>query len=245
MSKRILVIGDSCRDVFVYCSASRLCPDVPVPVLNILSKTENPGMAKNLQRNIASLNVHCDIVTNANWQAYTKTRYMHNESNHMFMRVDSGEEGVSRYDVNKLCLDYDLIAISDYDKGFLKEEDVEYICSNHKNVFLDSKKRLGEWADNCKYIKINEEEFDRSKNTMPKNLFNKTIYTKGSQGCFFNGENFPVEKVEIRDVSGAGDSFFAGLICDYIISEDIKSAIGWANQCASKVVQRRGVSTIC
>ena len=29
----ILVIGESCRDVFIYCDANRLCPDVPVPVL--------------------------------------------------------------------------------------------------------------------------------------------------------------------------------------------------------------------
>ena len=30
--KSILVIGESSRDVFVYCDALRLCPDVPVPV---------------------------------------------------------------------------------------------------------------------------------------------------------------------------------------------------------------------
>jgi len=162
----------------------------------------------------------------------------------MFIRVDAGEGDVQRCDVSKLSLDYDLIAISDYDKGFLKEEDVEYICNNHKNVFLDSKKRLGEWANNCKYIKINEEEFDRSKNTMPKNLFNKTIYTKGSEGCFFNGENFPVEKVEVRDVSGAGDSFFAGLIYKYGLSEDVRSAIAFANECGSKVVRLKGVVSL-
>ena len=48
--KKILVIGDSSRDVFVYCDAVRLCPDVPVPVLNILDQQENPGMAKNVYR---------------------------------------------------------------------------------------------------------------------------------------------------------------------------------------------------
>ena len=53
MSK-ILVIGDSCRDVFVYCESDRLCPDVPVPVLNIIDQKDNPGMAKNVQRNIKS-----------------------------------------------------------------------------------------------------------------------------------------------------------------------------------------------
>ncbi len=244
MSKKVLVIGDSCRDIFVYCSANRLCPDVPVPVLNILNKTENVGMAKNLQRNIASLGAECDIATNFNWQRYTKTRYIHNESNHMFIRIDSGEEDVQKCDVSKLFLGYDLIAISDYDKGFLKEEDVEYICNKHNNVFLDSKKTLGEWASNCKFIKINQEEFNKSKNKMPKGLFDKIIYTKGSGGCSFQGEVFPVEKVEVKDTSGAGDSFFAGLIFNYLMTDDIFSAIRFANECGSKVVKSKGVVSV-
>ena len=65
MSK-ILVIGDSCRDVFVYCESDRLCPDVPVPVLNVIDQKDNPGMAKNVQRNIKSLGVMCEIKTNSN-----------------------------------------------------------------------------------------------------------------------------------------------------------------------------------
>ena len=39
--KDILVIGESCRDIFIYCDAPRLCPDIPVPVLNITNQTEN------------------------------------------------------------------------------------------------------------------------------------------------------------------------------------------------------------
>ena len=46
--KKVLVIGESCRDVFIYCDALRLCPDVPVPVLNIKNEVDNPGMAKNV-----------------------------------------------------------------------------------------------------------------------------------------------------------------------------------------------------
>ena len=52
MKKDILVIGDSCRDVYVYCDTNRLAPDVPVPVLNVLYQNENGGMASNVFRNI-------------------------------------------------------------------------------------------------------------------------------------------------------------------------------------------------
>ena len=39
------------------------------------------------------------------------------------------------------------VIISDYDKGFLTAEDIEYIYTNHPQVFLDTKKILGNWAN--------------------------------------------------------------------------------------------------
>lgn len=41
---KVLVIGETCRDLFVYCDSNRLCPEAPVPVLNIVDQRENPGM---------------------------------------------------------------------------------------------------------------------------------------------------------------------------------------------------------
>ena len=87
--KKVLVIGDSSKDIFVYCNALKLCPDFRVPALEVVNQTENPGMAKNVQRNIKVLLDSCDIVTNNNWEEVTKTRYVHAQSNHMFFRVDT------------------------------------------------------------------------------------------------------------------------------------------------------------
>ena len=36
MEKKILVIGDSCIDSYAYCRSTRLAPDKPVPVLEVL-----------------------------------------------------------------------------------------------------------------------------------------------------------------------------------------------------------------
>ena len=72
---KILVIGESCKDVFVYCDAKRLAPDVPVPVLNVVRQTENPGMAANAFRLIQKLQPNSSVLlTNDNWQNVTKTR---------------------------------------------------------------------------------------------------------------------------------------------------------------------------
>ena len=54
MEKKILVIGDSCIDSYAYCRSTRLAPDKPVPVLEVLDTVNTPGMAYNVFRNVIS-----------------------------------------------------------------------------------------------------------------------------------------------------------------------------------------------
>jgi bifunctional ADP-heptose synthase (sugar kinase/adenylyltransferase) len=244
MNKRILVIGESCKDVFLYCSSDRLCPDRPVPVLKVLNKTHNGGMAKNVYENIKSIYKDCDILTNSNWSKITKTRYVHKQSNHTFFRVDSNET-VDRVDLKAVDYSkYDCLVISDYDKGFLSESDIENISQNHSCVFLDTKKILGNWVNKVKFIKINNFEYERSKKFVENCADIKIIKTAGEDGCYYQNIRYPVKKVEVIDVSGAGDSFFAGLVVKYCQTNDIIESIKFANLCASTVVQERGVTTI-
>ena len=222
--KKILVIGDSSRDVFVYCDALRLCPDVPVPVLNVKSQSENPGMAANVQRNIKKAWGQCDIMTNGNWHDITKTRYVHSASNHTFFRVDIPHD-ISRIDLSNLNYnDYDLIVISDYDKGFLTEDDI--------------------WCQHAKYIKINDFEYQNSKPYLVPEIKNRIIHTMGGEGCEYKSKRYPVNKVEVKDVSGAGDTFMASLVVEYCRTDDIIKSIEFANKCASQVVTQRGVTVL-
>lgn len=240
--KDLLIVGDSCRDIFVYCDALRLAPDYPVPILNIIDQSENAGMAKNVQRNIQKY-VDCDILTNSNWHDITKIRYVHEKTNHMFFRVDK-TCAIPRIDLNKLDFDYKVIVVSDYNKGFLSQTDIKYICGKHPNVFLDTKKVLGDWACDAKYIKINDYEYNNSRPYLTPLLDNKIIHTMGGLGCEFRGERYPVDKVEVKDTSGAGDSFMAALCVKFLDTQDIYESIRFANVCASQVVKHRGVTTI-
>ena len=240
---QIKIIGESCLDIFIYCDAIRLAPDLPVPVLQKIHTETNPGMAANVERNIQARSISTELVTNENWDSFVKTRYVHDKSNHLFFRVDTPQK-IARINLNNLSLNSEIIVISDYNKGFLAESDIEYICSSHPLVFLDTKKILGQWAEKAKYIKINDYEFKNSQSFLTDNLVSKIIHTRGAEGCDFLGKNFPVERFDIRDTSGAGDSFMAALVAEFLTTSDIEKSIKAANIAASRVVTTRGVGVI-
>jgi len=244
MSK-VLVIGDSCKDIFVYGDIKRVCPEAPVPVFNPTHQTENDGMAKNVVRNLESLG--CDVEFISNDNSIRKIRYVDNRSNQMVIRVDENDKCRSinnselKY-IEDLGKSFDAVIISDYCKGFLDEEDICFIADKCNNVFLDTKKEIGDWINDIDFIKINELEYEKNYKGKPNN--DKLIVTLGSDGCRYMSETFSVKEVPVKDVSGAGDTFMAGLVTEYIKTLDIKRAITFAQECTTKVVQKPGVVTI-
>ena len=247
---KILVIGDSCIDRFVYCDINRICPEAPVPVLNPIKVIENEGMAGNVVKNLESLGATVDLVTNK--ETIIKTRYIDDKSGQMIMRLDENDvckpiqslastgKAMPHHVIESS--DHDAIIISDYCKGFLQTYDIEQIAQMAKcPTFLDTKKRLGNWCSSINYIKINEPEWEANKNDY---FSNNLIVTKGAEGAMWRNKMYPVEKVKISNVSGAGDTFVASLVFDYVKTNCIEKSIKFANKCASKVVQQRGVTTI-
>ena len=243
---KVLVIGESCKDVFHYGSCYRLCPEAPVPVFNPIEKTENGGMAMNVYNNIKSMSVDCDIITNSGWELIEKVRYVDEKRNQMFIRVDFEGDGYSEIDTSTLkdINDYDAVIISDYNKGFISEDVIKKICNSHKCVFLDTKKTLGDWCREALYIKINIHELNKTRHTVSDDMLDKLIITLGEGGCSFKGTTYPVKSVGMKDSSGAGDTFISGLVVKFLEQGNIQSAIKHANHCATVVVQKRGVSTL-
>ena len=143
--------------------------------------------------------------------------------------------------------DYDAIVISDYNKGFLHVDDIQYICEKYEDVFIDTKKEIDDWIMNVKYIKINSIEYNNNVKYIKRNdnwLKDKLIVTRGKYGCEFNGNMFDGEDVPIKDVSGAGDTFLSALVVEYIKSQDIIKSIRFAQKCTTMVVQKQGVTTV-
>ena len=119
------------------------------------------------------------------------------------------------------------------------------ISESISKLEIDTKKILDTWCVNASFIKINHVEYEHTKyNLKDLNIEDKLVVTLSNKGCQYKGKLFPVEKVQIKDVSGAGDTFLSGLVAEYILTKDIKQAILFAQQCATIVVQKQGVATI-
>jgi|TARA_R100000030_G_scaffold17238_2_gene11682 D-beta-D-heptose 7-phosphate kinase/D-beta-D-heptose 1-phosphate adenosyltransferase len=250
---KVLIIGDSCKDIFVYGYINRLTPEAPVPVFNPNRELSNDGMAKNVANNVEALG--CTIYTITNPNSIKKVRYVDEKSKQLVLRVDEHDYcdrvAVELPKGNKCRIglggevEVGAIIISDYCKGFLHEDDIEYIAKNNINVFVDTKKELGDWINDVDYLKINSSEYESNKKFFKDNdIMDKTIVTKGNEGCLFQGRIYPTEDVLVKDISGAGDTFIAGLVVKYLKTNDIEKAIDFAQECTKIVVQKHGVSTV-
>jgi len=242
---KILIIGESCKDIFHYGYCKRLCPEAPVPVFNSSGIVENGGMAKNTYNNVVALGASADLITNENWELISKTRFVDKRTNHMFMRLDENDTGYGKCDLSQIRFrDYEAIIVSDYDKGFLSIEDLQIISVKHHLTFLDTKKKLGNWCKNFTFIKINNIEYERTLDSIDSDINQKLIITQGPNGCLYQNKPYEVPLVEVKDTSGAGDTFVASMCVKYCESSNIEESLKFANHCATVVVQKKGVATI-
>lgn len=61
-TKRILVIGDLMLDEFLWGKVSRISPEAPVPVVEIVKEESFPGGAANVARNLAEFTRHASVM---------------------------------------------------------------------------------------------------------------------------------------------------------------------------------------
>lgn len=244
----ITIIGELCRDVFKYGNVTRLCPEAPVPILTDVYKELNWGMAGNVQENLLAHNPELNINLIHQKNLIKKTRYLDDKTNHMFLRVDEGEDNIDKLiltpeKVGEIS-ESDLVIVSDYNKGFLTEEVLIQIGKVSKLSIIDTKKTISkDLIDSFTFIKLNEHEYQRNRHISDKNK-DKFIITLGMNGAKHNDIIFPSPSPkQTIDVSGAGDTFTAFFSLKYYETKNIVESITFANQMASIVVSKRGVTT--
>ena len=255
---KVVVVGESCVDRYIYGDCKRLCPEGPIPVFSQLNVVEQPGMAANTFRNLQNM-VTCpdsvELVTNfAGFRSRSfKTRYIDNKTNQLLLRIDENDtcdrigilmdriESMSKggYRIEKV----DVVVVSDYCKGFLNNQDLVDIGNMFELSILDTKRILTQNVlDAYDFIKLNEYEFEQNEElVLTSHSLDKCVITLGVRGVkFLNDISPPPEKIQTFDVSGAGDVFTAAF--SYMVSKNysVRDSIRFAQECCSKVIQKRG-----
>ena len=248
---KILLIGDSCHDVYCFGKCERISPEAPVPVLRIVKEEIRPGMVLNVRKNLSNF-FEGTIDTYTNKEKIIKKRYVEENTKQHMLRVDIGEEKkltpMTIQEASEINYqDYLCVVISDYDKGYITHQVANYISEKTlaagQPLFVDTKK-TNLSCYNGAIIKINEHEFKKIKRF--QDFGGDLIVTLGSRGALHKGKNltYPTEKVEVFDVCGAGDTFFAGLVYSYLLDKNISESIKFANRCASISVKKFGTYAI-
>jgi D-glycero-beta-D-manno-heptose-7-phosphate kinase len=153
---KFLVIGDACRDVYIYGSTARKNPEAAAPLLNNLMTATRDGMAANVANNLAALGaeVHT-ILPPPPWSE--KERYIDERHGTQLLRVDYDRPSDPLGDLPDLSA-YDAVVVSDYDKGFVSHDILQKLDGKIP-LFVDTKKReLGLLTE--AWVKVNEREHE-------------------------------------------------------------------------------------
>jgi len=260
--KQVLLIGETCIDEFIYGSVDRISQESPCPIfLSNGDKKTTEGMCTNVKNNVNQLSddLIVDIVTNTS--PIIKRRLIDTRHNVMVYRMDESDTA-SRIDISLISNadKYDAVIVSDYNKGFLLDEDLSSIGSLFQcPKFIDTKKIISQkWSFKFDFIKINSGELFANISSHGSlgalsSICHNIISTKSEQGAvLYSSENYSDKqttsfegyKTEVAHVSGAGDTFLASLVVRFLETNDIEESIDFANQCASIAVSKENVSLV-
>jgi D-glycero-beta-D-manno-heptose-7-phosphate kinase len=234
-SLKVLVLGDSCYDYYHYGKVSRISPEAPVPIFDLLYTEKKLGMASNVIENLKHLDLNIDFVTTF---YEIKHRYLDSKTNQQIIRIDEKLQVIENNSKLK-NIDYsiyDAIVISDYNKGFISYEFVENLRKQYtKLIFIDTKKPDLTRFSGC-LLKINNTEW-QSRTSDHDNV----IVTRGGENVEYQGKLYYPPKVSVYDVCGAGDTFFAAFVVRYLETNNMDESILFAIKSASITISKVGV----
>jgi bifunctional ADP-heptose synthase (sugar kinase/adenylyltransferase) len=193
-------------------------------------------MCLNVAKNLEGLEISVDVLTQKS--EIIKHRFIEEKRSVHLLRVDEEPSFVDEAawsDIDSFLShnEYSAIVISDYNKGYVTFDIASKIAKSVAGkipIFVDTKKQDISCFSGC-ILKINKEEKNNLKK-LPLEPY-ELIVTLGEDGAMWNNKIYPTKKSKLFDVCGAGDTFLAGLVFNYIQTSSLEDAILFANKCAS------------
>lgn len=291
---RLLVVGDVMLDRYWFGDVSRISPEAPVPVVRIERREARLGGAANVARNAAALGAHTGLLgvvgadeagdevdsllagggihsylqRDEHISTIIKLRVIGRQQ--QMVRIDFEEaptEGVLRNKFSQfkaLLPDYDVIILSDYNKGALVDvaDMIRLAREAGKTVLVDPKgddftpyrgasiltpnrselqRVVGGWKS--------EEQLTQKAQALREELgLGALLLTRSEEGMslFTRDEVLHVhaDAREVFDVSGAGDTVIATLATMLGAGAPLAEALVTANRAGGIVVGKLGTATV-
>ena len=288
---KVLVVGDFMIDHYIIGESNRMSPEAPVPVVVPKEEYSIPGGAGNVAMNISTMGsqVTClgavgnDIfgkklikIFNENNISSKHIEIIENYSTTLKQRIYCNSIQVARVDKEEPLnwnpnqsessldySDYDIIILSDYDKGALmrpwffkpkrtnvildpKNERYEHLFM-HSNIITPNLNELKKLSG--MNINNNDSIVNACNKLIEENNFEYIIAKKGDKGMAIVGkQNFikhiEPHRVDSPDVTGAGDTVIAALSIAYAKTNDIEYSAKFANAAAAIAVGKTGTASV-
>jgi len=277
------IIGDVMLDVWVQGDSTKVSPEASALVLKENTRNHNVGGAGNLALNLSNLGADThlygsvgndapghkiqEILLHNNIKTYlcqdagtttTKTRMIGPDGQHL-LRLDKEQHYESEEPQSNLIKDLtedDVVIVSDYNKGVVKENLIRKIESKVKRIYVDPKQDPAMYYG-AYLVKPNMKEYEQwfgkfdphtAEIKRVHNHWQWLIVTDGANGIHVIGDNvyqhITGDAVELADVSGAGDTVLAIIVYYHEMGYTLQNACELALKGASQVVQHRGVTVV-
>ena len=291
---RVLVVGDVMLDRYWFGDVSRISPEAPVPIVHIQNAEERLGGAANVARGAATLgaqvtmlavvgvdeaarslsnllkqaNINAVLREDKSLSTTVKLRVIGRQQQLLrldFETLPSDDVLLSKLtDFENLLHDADVVVMSDYGKGALRQIERMIALSRaaDKPVLVDPKGSDFSRYRNATMLTPNKSEFKAVVGSWQSEVemsakaetlrtalgLQNLLVTRSEEGMtlYRAGDifNVPAQAREVYDVSGAGDTVIATVAVMLASGADAVDAIRLANRAAGIVVGKLGTAVV-
>ncbi|MBN1684622.1 MAG: bifunctional D-glycero-beta-D-manno-heptose-7-phosphate kinase/D-glycero-beta-D-manno-heptose 1-phosphate adenylyltransferase HldE [Gammaproteobacteria bacterium] len=238
--------------------------------VTLLGITGQDQHARDLEALLKKAHIAHGLIKTQNKPTITKIRIMN--KNQQLLRTDfeqnfqeEGQEELLSLYQSKLNTNIDVVILSDYGKGTLKNPRRFISLAKAQNIpiLVDPKSPDFSNYAGCTILKPNMKEFkaavglietekdiaEKAQNIMLAYDIAHILLTRGSQGMTLLSKNepeihIPAQAKEVYDVSGAGDTAIAVLGAGIAVKMKLIDAVRLSNAAAGIVIGKLGTATV-
>lgn len=229
---RILCVGDFIEDFYIFGTATRLCPESPVPVVIPQATRTSAGGVGLVASQLRELGA--DVTE---WRGSLSKKERIFCGNHLITRIDRDSFAFAAEPFPDLK-EFDVIVVSDYSKGAMTGKLAAQIVETEKLVFVDAKHHW-EYFDGLENVWLFPNEHEHVSMHYPH-----VVRKLGAEGCRLGDLHLKATVTEVVDVCGAGDIFMAGFVYAWTLQYPAEDCLRFANKIAGESCRHRGTYVV-